>query len=102
MDTRYRRIAASGISLCILAAFLTGEGFILLYADHDHTGETCPVCAQMEVVSDAVRRLSDGPLRPAALLCQSLLPLSVSMFLSKFSGNTRNRTLITTKVRLND
>jgi hypothetical protein len=99
MNTRYRRIAALGIFFCVFAGFLAGEVFILAHADHDHTGEACPTCAQMEDVADVLRRLSEGlPVAPAH---QALLSLSVSLFLFLFFNNTCE-TLVTRKVRLND
>ena len=100
MNTKYRRVVALGVSFGVLAALLTGEVFVLAYADHDHTGDTCPTCAQMKDVSDVLRRLLEG--LPAAPVCHSLLALLVSTFLLKFFDHRGHQTLFTRKVRLND
>jgi hypothetical protein len=100
MNTRYGRIAALWVSIGVLTALFTGEAFVLLYADHDHTGEACPTCAQMKDVADVLRRLLEG--LPVGPVRHSFLLLFVSTFLLKFFGNIRHQTLITRKVRLND
>ena len=100
MNTRYRRIAVLGVALGVLAALLAGEAFVLAHADHDHTGDACSTCAQMQGVADVLLRLLEG--LPVAPVRHALLSLFVSTFLLQFFDHRGHQTLVTRKVRLND
>jgi hypothetical protein len=102
INMKYRRMLTGIVLLCILTASLEAGFFVLLHAGHEHTGEACPICAQAKDAADALRRLLDGLLKPAGLVEQASLLLSVSIFLLRFSDNIKHQTLITAKVRLND
>ncbi|MDR1622028.1 MAG: hypothetical protein LBS00_06620 [Synergistaceae bacterium] len=103
MNLRYRRFVTGAVLFGFFTMSLTDGLFSFLYAEHDHTGEACPICAQMKAASDAVRRLLNGLSASATSVRRhSFLPFSVSMFLAKFSDDTRHQTPITVKVRLND
>jgi hypothetical protein len=102
MNLKYRRIAIGFILFCVFTASLADGLFVFLHAGHDHTGESCPVCAQMKSASDALRRLLEGSLKPAGPADPAILSFSAPSFLLKFSENIKRQTLITAKVRLND
>jgi hypothetical protein len=89
------------LSFCIFAAFLLGAFFAFTHADHDCSGEDCPVCAQMKDAFDALNRLLMG-LRPSAAICPLLLSLSVAKFLREAYRVRAQHTLVTEKIRLND
>ncbi|MDR1622669.1 MAG: hypothetical protein LBS00_09875 [Synergistaceae bacterium] len=101
MNSRYRRIVTGVVLFCLCAASWAGDVFIFSHADHDHTGESCPVCAHMKSASDSIRRLLEGLVKSAGSI-QAILSLSVAMFLVRFFGGIKHQTLITAKVRLND
>ena len=98
---KYRRIAVGVVFLCVLAASLEANFFVLLHVGHDCSGDACPVCALMKD-ADGLRRLLGGSLKPAAPIHHALLPLSVSVFLLKIFEDMRLQTLIAKKVRLNN
>ncbi|MDR1622672.1 MAG: hypothetical protein LBS00_09890 [Synergistaceae bacterium] len=78
MSSKYRRIVTGVVLFCLCATPLAGEYFIFSHADHDHTGDTCPVCAHMKSASDSIRRLLDGLVKSTGLI-QAILSLLASM-----------------------
>jgi hypothetical protein len=102
MHRKYRRIVIGFILFCVFAASLADGFFVFLYAGHDHTGEACPVCAQIKSTSDALRRLLSELMKPAAPAGRTILLFSAALVLLKFSENIQRQTLITAKIRLND
>ncbi|MCR4667888.1 MAG: hypothetical protein K5774_00760 [Clostridia bacterium] len=94
-----KRTTAAVIGLALLVAMLFSAFYIAEEADHDCTGEDCPVCACIQICENTLHRLGDGStflLRILAavffvVLVAAVIPAAVS-----------RGTLITRKVRMND
>lgn len=58
----------------VLMFLMLSVFFIAHEADHDCTGEDCPVCALIQMCEDSLRHLVNGaPAAAAAVLCISLI-----------------------------
>ncbi|ENZ05313.1 hypothetical protein [Enterocloster clostridioformis] len=90
-------------------AFLTCATFILVAlfsilfiveeADHDCTGENCPVCACIHQAEQTLKQLGTGVAEaaaPAPIMAQFVLTLACVFLIVPFT------TLVKQKVRLND
>jgi len=65
-----RRLTVLLVCVCIAAAFLASDWFMLSHAGHDCTGEHCPICAHMHAVENLLRQLyMAGIAAPVVLLC---------------------------------
>jgi hypothetical protein len=73
----YRQKAGSGIILiffvCFIIMSLSSEAFILTHADHDCSGEGCPLCIQIEWTRNFSRQLRYAPF-------QFFFPLGALLF----------------------
>ncbi len=94
-----RRIAAGVMGLMMLAAVLFSSLYIAVEADHDCTGEDCPVCACVRQCENTLRSAGEGFRACPAVLIPFLSVLSaaaLSLAAASFA------TPVSRKVRLNN
>ncbi|MDR1515229.1 MAG: hypothetical protein LBS45_06000 [Synergistaceae bacterium] len=106
IDSRFRKMkqALSELSaFLVIASFLTAALFVVLHAEHDCPGEGCAVCAQLYVVSEALKRFSSGPDFTASALAVCLFALISRLVSDKAALCARAlNTPVWAKVRLNN
>jgi hypothetical protein len=64
IDRKFQKMKptfAAVSSLLAIASFLAAAVFVVLHAEHDCVGDGCGVCAQIYVISEAMKRFSSGP-----------------------------------------
>ena len=76
---RIKRILSGTMAALFLAAMLFSSFFIAVEADHDCTGEDCPICAVVHQCENTLRSVSGGPAVPAIVI-----PLVLSCLLAAF------------------
>ena len=94
-----RRIAAGIMGLMMLIIVLFSAFLIAAEADHDCTGEDCPICACIGLCENMLRGIGDGK---AAQLSADIPVLFILFFSTLFVAELPQETLITKKVRLNN
>lgn len=97
--SKARRITAGIIGLMMLFVMLFSAFYMAAEADHDCSGEDCPICACIQQCENTLRLFGGGEIRllsviiptlfilPAAALCAAAVPQD---------------TLVSRKVRLNN
>ncbi len=53
-----KRILAAVLAALVLAVMLSSSLFIIEHADHDCTGEDCPICQQIYLCTQTIKTLS--------------------------------------------
>ncbi len=95
---RAKKITAGILAVMLLFLMLFSAFYLAAEADHDCTGEDCPICACIRQCGNTLRLMSDGaaaPVIPALLAGFFLLPvLFPAIWFSR-------QTPISQKVRLN-
>lgn len=71
------KITAIFLILVVLLFLLVSTYFIAYEADHECTGEDCPVCALLQISENSLRQLGSGV--PAAAAASSLFVLILVM-----------------------
>ncbi len=93
------RIAAGIMGMMLLVIVLFSTFFIAAEADHDCTGEDCPICACMHQCENALRGIGDGTAaQPSAVIPVLFLLFSAALFVAELPQET----LVSRKVRLNN
>ena len=93
------RIAAGIMSIMLLVIVLFSSFYIAAEADHDCTGEDCPICACIQQCDNTLRRIGNGSAAQSSAVVPVLFILFVSaLFVAEFSQET----LVSRKVRLNN
>ena len=94
-----KRKAALILTISFVFVMLIAHVFVIAEADHDCSGEDCPVCAVIAVISDTLRELS--MIGPAILTCSAVVFFILK---SSFVNNTINKisSPVTLKVKLSD
>ena len=92
-----RKTAMTAVSVLMLGVVLFSACFIIIEADHDCSGEQCPVCAAIRLCECTLRLIVGGTvtriLAPAAV-CIAFVP-AVSVF-------TAPETPVSRMVRMNN
>lgn len=95
--TRTIRFIALLVAALVLAAMLFSTAYIAAEADHDCTGEQCPICYQISICQNILKQFTSGATATALavaltyMLLRSILPIQ---------GVYTLTTLITFKVKL--
>ena len=90
------KIAAS---IMLLVIMLFSSFYIAVEADHDCTGEDCPICACIQQCENNLRGIGDGSAAQSSAVIPVLLILFISaLFVAEFSQET----LVSRKVRQNN
>ncbi len=94
-----RRIAAGIMMLMMLVAVPFSAFYIVAEADHDCTGEDCPICACMRQCENMLHRTGLGTVQQDVFVVPFILaPLAVVLDVCAISRDT----LVSKKVRLNN
>lgn len=99
MHTRKRKTLAFIICMAFIATAFFSVLFIVKEADHDCTGENCPVCACIHQAEQTLKQLGTGDTGSAFIIARSffvITPLFLAVLLIPCVS------LISQKVRLND
>ena len=92
------RIAATLMAAAVLFFVMFSAFLIVHEADHDCSGDDCPVCMLIQLCEDNIRQLGSGaPVSAAGVLV--FLTLTMPVF-TAFS--VRIPTLVSRKIRLNN
>ncbi len=59
-NSKKKKAAAILMSIMILGVLLLSVAFLIHEADHDCTGEDCPVCAMMQQCENTLSRMGTG------------------------------------------
>lgn len=93
------RILAGAISTLLLVALLFSGFYIAFEADHDCTGEDCPICICIHQCETILNQLGYA----AALLFSVVVPIfSIALFIMFSAHVFMQDTLVSRKVRMND
>ncbi len=93
------RIAAVTMGLMMLVLVAFSAFYIAAEADHDCTGEDCPVCLCIRLCSDALNRFRKKTVPVAQILLPMLCVLPAA---AVFSALMAEQTPVKGKVRLNN
>ncbi|MCR4591514.1 MAG: hypothetical protein K5668_11945 [Lachnospiraceae bacterium] len=94
-----KKLTACIMAAMMLFAVMFSVFFITVHADHDCTGEDCPVCAVIHQCENIIHGLGDGGAAVSAVLIPiAALSLFVSIHACFFAGDTP----VSRKVRLNN
>ncbi len=98
-SSKIKRTAAGIIILMMLVFVLFSAFYIAIEADHDCTGEDCPICACIQQCENVLRSLGDGvALQLSALVSIVFILLNAVSFAKVFPQETP----VSRKVRLNN
>ena len=93
-----KRLAACILTLVFVLAMLSSMAFIVLEAEHDCTGEDCPVCYQLSVCEHTLKLGLAAAVLTGTLLIGLILP-----FAARFASGVRLcLTPVTLKVKLSN
>lgn len=76
---RIKRILSGTMAALFLAVMLFSSFFIAVEADHDCTGEDCPICAVIHQCENTLRSVNDGQAVQAVIV-----PFMLSCLLAAF------------------
>lgn len=93
-----KRILAGVLALALLLALVLCALCIAVEADHDCTGEDCPVCALVHQCENLLRQLAAAVAAAALLAFVALLGVSAA----SYACAVRRATPVSGKVRLNN
>lgn len=93
------RIIAAITAIIVLVVMLSSAAYIAAEADHDCTGEHCPICQQISICENALKQFSLAAVALAiiaglASICCLLAPMAIRA--------EEHATLITLKVKLSN
>ena len=94
-----KRLAAGIIAFLMLFIMLFSASFIAIEADHDCTGEECPICACIAQCENTLHQIGDGVAVQAAVIVPVVFMLILAFLLET---DFPKETLISRKVRLNN
>jgi hypothetical protein len=94
-----KRLAAGIIAFLMLFIMLFSASFIAIEADHDCTGEECPICACIAQCENTLHQIGDGVAVQAAVIVPVVFMLILAFLLAT---DFPKETLVSRKVRLNN
>ena len=97
--TKKTRIIAVITAIIVLLAVLSSAAFIAAEADHDCTGEHCPVCQQISICENTLKQLSLAVVALAITAGLGYIYCSLAPIAIRAEGRI---TLITLKVKLSN
>ena len=95
-----RRLVALSLLLCFVVASLSATIFIITQADHDCTGESCLVCAQIHNAQELLERIG----KTAVVISIAAVGIftAVTAWTKLYFFECSPSTLVSVKVRLNN
>ena len=94
-----KRIAAGIMVFLVFFIMLFSASFIAIEADHDCTGEDCPICACIAQCENTLHKIGDGAAVQAAVIVPVFFMLILAFL---FADNFTQETPVSRKVRLNN
>lgn len=98
-DQKARRITACIMIVMVLFIMLFSECFIASHADHDCSGEDCPICACIHQCESMLRGFGSTLLGFVVLICPPLCVLASIFLFARFCARI---TPVSQKVRMNN
>ncbi len=97
--SKYKGIAAGILGILMFVIMLLSAHYIAAEADHECTGEDCPICACVQLCENTLHQLGDG----IALMAAVVLPI-VLLYICAFlyAPDHPQETPVSRKVRLNN
>lgn len=95
---RHKRIMAGIMGILMLLIILFSAFYIAAEADHDCTGEDCPICACIHQCEKTLYQISDGIAVQTAVIIPFVFMLVIPVL---FTVCIQHETLISKKIRLN-
>ena len=77
-----KRLAAGIIAFLMLFIMLFSASFIAIEADHDCTGEECPICACIAQCENTLHQIGDGVAVQAAVIVPVVFMLILAFLLA--------------------
>ena len=99
MNTKKKRIFSVAVCILFLFVIFASLFYIVEEADHQCTGEECPVCANIHQVGQTLRNLSTGTIAHATA---NLFPIIFVLVISGQGLVVSNTSLVSQKVRLDN
>lgn len=97
--TQRRRILASAVCLIFIALIFLSAAFIIYEADHDCTGDNCPICACIQSAGQTLKLLGSAAAASQLFSAGAFLTLVVlSLSLSVLTSSTP----VSQKIRMNN
>lgn len=94
-----KKIAAGIMAFLMLFLVLFSTFFIVIEADHDCTGEDCPICACIAQCENTLHQIGYGIAVQTAVIIPVLFMLILAFL---FAADVLQETLVSKKVRLNN
>ena len=94
-----KRIAAGSMAVLMFFIMLFSASFIAIEADHDCTGEDCPICACIAQCENTLHQIGDGVAVQAAVIVPVFFMLIPAVL---FADDFTRETPVSRKVRLNN
>ncbi len=100
ISSQHLKAVEAGImaAMMLLVMFLSSF-FIAEHADHDCTGEDCPICACIQQCENNIRGIGSGITATSAVIIPVLFVLHI---ISYFASSLQDATPVSAKVRLNN
>ncbi len=96
--TNKKRLAALILAVLVLLALMTSLFVIIHEADHDCTGEDCPICAVIAVCRNTLKLLGDALAALAVVF--ACFCFAASSAILYFFEKTNQETPVSLKVKL--
>lgn len=98
---KHKRIGAFLAAFLVTAVLLLSGLFIITHAEHDCTGEDCPVCAEIAACASAIHLLTEAVGTGAVLIFAYIIALKL---LTSYTAGLYLRpvSLVSLKTRLDD
>ena len=93
------RVVAILIAAAVLFVMLSSACYIAIEADHDCTGEDCPICYQISVCENTLKSLGQAV---ASVTLAIFIGVSAASLLSFVKRSAVHTTLVSLKVKLSD
>ena len=94
-----KRIAALLLAVAVLFVVLYSALFIVAEADHDCAGENCPICYQINICQNTLKKLS---LAVFAAAFAAAFTYTLCRDISVCTDYAQSYTLVSLKVKLSD
>ncbi len=97
--SKHKRITAGILVMFIFFTMLFSAFCIAAEADHDCTGEDCPICACIQQCENTLHQIGDGIALQAAVIIPVIF---IFLCISLFTLGLPRETPVSGKVRLNN
>jgi len=96
--SKSKRFVSGILAILLLSVMLFSTFYIAHEADHDCTGEGCPICACIQQCQNTLHQIGDGMAMPSAVV----LPTIFTLLICLRTITVLQDTPVSRKVRLNN